>query len=339
MSGSPENPASVIFRLGHMGDVALATGVLARRHETTGETYAFITREANAPLLENHPAVTETVALSPEQMADWSATARDLARRFAGRTLVDLHAVLRSRILSLRWKGAVKRYPKFGLTRRLYDRTRLELFRKKLEATTVPQRYAMAWEDRPPPAGEVVPRLFPTEAERETAGLRLAGLPLAAPSAAPLAALHPYATHPAKQWPRASWLALIELLEKENIDWLVVGRSESPLAPGDPRDLTNVTGLRETCAILERADALATNDSGPMHLACGVGTPVTALFGPTARAWGFYPAGPRDTVLERALDCRPCSLHGARPCARGFECMASITPDEVLDAVRRSLAG
>ncbi|MBG0790866.1 MAG: glycosyltransferase family 9 protein [Desulfovibrionaceae bacterium] len=329
MTSTPGKPPTVVFRLGHMGDVALTTGVLARRHEAEADSFIFVTREANGPLLENHPAVAEVVALSSQQVKEWSRTAAALADEYRGRDLVDLHGTLRSRLLSLRWKGAVKRYPKFGLARRLYDRTRLDLFRKRLEATTVPQRYALAFEDAPPPARDVLPRIFLTDAERKAAAERLARFS----ADAPLVALHPYATHPAKEWPRDHWKALAGLLDAAGIGWFVVGRSNAPLMPGDPRDQTNATDLRETCGLLDRADRLVTGDSGPMHLACGVSTPVTALFGPTARAWGFYPAGPRDEVLEMDLDCRPCSLHGKKPCRKGFECMASLTPENVMQAV------
>ena len=335
MSGSTSKTPGVVFRLGHMGDVALTTGVLARWHETSGDTFIFITRESNAPLLENHPAITNIVGLSPEELRSWFATAGKLAGRFRNHPLIDLHGILRSRILALRWKGEVKRYPKFGLTRRLYDRTRLDAFRKKLETTTVPQRYAMALEAEPPPARAVVPRIFLTDAEQADAAARLSPIH----DHGPLVALHPYATHPAKEWPREHWTALIYRLEKEGINWFVVGRNETRLMEGDEHDLTNSTDLRRTCGLLERADLLVTGDSGPMHLACGVSTPVVALFGPTSKAWGFYPAGPEDLVLERALDCRPCSLHGAKPCDREFDCMASITPDTVMETVRRKLAG
>ena len=138
MSSTGTQAPAVVFRLGHMGDVALTTGVLARWHEATGDTFVFVTREGNAPLLDNHPAVAGVESLSPPQVKDWSATAASLAERYRGRTLVDLHGTLRSRILSLRWKGAVRRYPKFGCARRLYDLTRLDLFRRRLETTTVP---------------------------------------------------------------------------------------------------------------------------------------------------------------------------------------------------------
>ena len=135
----------VVFRLGHMGDVALTTGPLSYWHEKNGDTFIFITRSANAPLLDRHPAIKEIIALDDDMLkgAVWLKEAGQLARELKGYTLLDLHVTLRSRILSLRWKGPVHRYPKFGLTRRLYDKTRAERYRKMLEPTNVPQRYAM----------------------------------------------------------------------------------------------------------------------------------------------------------------------------------------------------
>ena len=335
MSATTAKHPSVVFRLGHMGDVALTTGVLAHWHEISGETFVFVTRESNLPLLENHPAVAQTIGLNHADLKDggWVKKTGELARQYSGHTLLDLHGSLRSRILGLRWKGKVRRYPKFGLTRRLFEQTRVGRLRTKLEALNVPQRYALAQDETAPAQKDLLPRIYLTDREQIDATALLALIR----GNKPLIGLHPYATHPAKQWPPKHWLSLIDLLEAARMDWFVVGRSTAPLKQGDARDLTNVTGLRETCGLLDQADLLVTGDSGPMHLACGVGTPVVALFGPTARAWGFYPAGPKDVVLERDLDCRPCSLHGAKACPSGFECMAGIAPETVLEAIRFTL--
>jgi ADP-heptose:LPS heptosyltransferase len=70
-----------------------------------------------------------------------------------------------------------------------------------------------------------------------------------------------------------------------------------------------------------------------MHLGTAVRTRTVGLFGPTTRHWGFFPSGKHDTVLESALPCRPCSLHGGRGCDRGVQCMRDITPDAVFHAV------
>lgn len=148
--------------------------------------------------------------------------------------------------------------------------------------------------------------------------------------------LHPYATHPRKAWPRGHWLALASFLDRASLPWLVVGKGQT-MFPGHPWDLTGNTTLRELCALLACGSVLVTGDSGPMHLAAAVGTPVLALFGPTTAEWGFYPEGENYTVLEKHMECRPCSLHGSGTSRCGGECMREITPDETFQALLRML--
>jgi heptosyltransferase II len=94
------------------------------------------------------------------------------------------------------------------------------------------------------------------------------------------------------------------------------------------------TSLRELIAVLARCDVFLTNDSGPMHIAVACHVPTVAIFGPTTKELGFFPYGPGHIVIEKNLACRPCGLHGARSCPLvHFECMKSITPDEVFGAV------
>ena len=87
---------------------------------------------------------------------------------------------------------------------------------------------------------------------------------------------------------------------------------------------------KDTAARLARCSRLVTNDSGLLHIAEAVGTPVLALFGPTVREFGYFPILARSLVLEKSLDCRPCSRNGKRPCHRGdLACLQDITPDAV----------
>jgi ADP-heptose:LPS heptosyltransferase len=87
-------------------------------------------------------------------------------------------------------------------------------------------------------------------------------------------------------------------------------------------------------AALARCRAVITGDTGLGHLAEAVGVPVLALFGPTVPAFGFAPWRPESRVLERPLACRPCSLHGEKPCRYGHrDCLAGLSPEEVLAAL------
>jgi ADP-heptose:LPS heptosyltransferase len=318
----------VVFRASAMGDVALTTGVLSWWHKTREMRFTVVTRAALAPLLAGHPAVDEVIAVTQDEIDGhaWWRKSRRIAADCAGMGFIDLHRSLRSLALTLRWEGPVRSYPKFGLTRRLYNLLRLGPLERRLLALNVPQRYALALDATPPPPHEVRPLIRLSELEVASARQHLAHLGLTRP----FVALHPFATHPDKAWPMGYWLSLIPLIERQGLDWIIIGKNPDHLeALDDPRNLTAKTALRETCAIIGQASALVTADSGPMHLATAVGTPVVALFGPTARVWGFYPSGPFDTVLEQNLSCRPCSLHGTTRCKNGRECLTAIEPEEV----------
>ncbi len=98
------------------------------------------------------------------------------------------------------------------------------------------------------------------------------------------------------------------------------------------------TPLRELIAAISQCRVFLTNDSGPMHIAVASRVPTVAIFGPTTRELGFFPYGPGHIVVEKNLDCRPCGLHGAKVCPLGhFQCMNTITPDEVFSAVSKQL--
>jgi ADP-heptose:LPS heptosyltransferase len=187
---------------------------------------------------------------------------------------------------------------------------------------------------------ELAPRLCLTDGERAWAKSFLANLTADAVQKSPVArvALHPYAAHASKAWPEEHWRALVRMLDERRIPWVLVGRG-AKLFPARAEDAAGATGLRESAALLAASSVLVTGDSGPMHLAAAVGTPVVGLFGPTVRAWGFYPTGRRDTVLEADLPCRPCSLHGKKACPRAVECLASLRPETVLAELVPYLSG
>jgi heptosyltransferase-2 len=96
-------------------------------------------------------------------------------------------------------------------------------------------------------------------------------------------------------------------------------------------------------ALLRRCRLLVANDSGPVHVATTVGTPVVAIFGPSNdRAWGPYPPDdPRHQVAREQLACAPCIHRGhAFGTPQGCPartCLAILEPDRVLAAAERAL--
>jgi len=97
-------------------------------------------------------------------------------------------------------------------------------------------------------------------------------------------------------------------------------------------NLAGRTTLRELACLFSLAEILITTDSGPMHLAAAMGTPVVALFGPTdPKRTGPYGEG--HWVIRQALPCSPCFL---KTCATR-RCMTEITVDRVFEAVQGQL--
>lgn len=180
------------------------------------------------------------------------------------------------------------------------------------------------------------PRLrIPAEAAAAAErALLSAGLP---PGDAPILLAPGAAFSWTKRWPPERWGILAALLARSGAKAaFVIGPGEQEIAAravghaGIPvpvlgADLDPV----ELAALLARARAVVSNDSGPMHLAAAVGTPVVAIFGPTDPG-RTGPSGVPSRVLDRYIFCSPCFL---KECPYRHECMTGIGPEEVLSAV------
>jgi heptosyltransferase-2 len=140
----------------------------------------------------------------------------------------------------------------------------------------------------------------------------------------------------AKRWPEASFAALARrLVGGDGVDVVLVGTADAaPLhariaaAAGVPlRSAAGATDLPQLAALLARARLLVSNDTGPMHLAAAVGTPVLALFGSTDPAvCGPLGAGPVRVLYDR-VTCSPC---WRRVCpVEGHPCLDPMAVDRV----------
>lgn len=190
------------------------------------------------------------------------------------------------------------------------------------------------------PLGLAMPRLVnvpfltvPTEAASRRQEL------LTPLSGAPYIVLFPGATIPEKRWPVEKYHELAAHLHSREISIVTVGgRGEVDDAAQIAARGVNIAGrttLAETAAIIEKAQAVITGDSGLLHVAYGLGTPTVSLFGPSNVA-KWAPRGERHLVLHHNLPCSPCSRFGYTPhCPSDTACMTAITVDEVAAAVLR----
>ncbi|MBK6910840.1 MAG: glycosyltransferase family 9 protein [bacterium] len=154
--------------------------------------------------------------------------------------------------------------------------------------------------------------------------------------------LCPGAKHFTKRWPVENWQELVSRLESSGWKITVCGSADEAdacrsIAGNHP--VVVGTALSDVGGLLARARAVVCHDSGLMHLATGVGTPVVALFGPTVEQFGFFPFRADALVVQQPLACRPCSAFGGNVCPkRHHDCMRQTTPDQVMSTLSQLLA-
>jgi len=158
----------------------------------------------------------------------------------------------------------------------------------------------------------------------------------------PYVVLHPGASVPARAWPPGHCAAAVDALTHAGWRVAVTGAaSEAELtarvAGRHGMDLGGTTTFAEMAALLAGAAAVVVGNTGPAHLAAGVGTPVVSLFAPTVPAIRWAPYGVEHILLGDQT--ASCADSRARLCpVPGHPCLTSVTPDDVVAAVAK-LAG
>lgn len=186
-------------------------------------------------------------------------------------------------------------------------------------------------------------RLVPREEDRDWAEKRLGGLGLL--DGRPLVGINPGAAYGlAKCWHPDRFAEVgRRLSEKRKAAALIFGRREEQdianeilksLGSGGV-NFAGETHLLQLASLLERCHLLVTNDTGTMHVASAVGTPVVAIFGSTDPVT-TGPWGDGHVVLRREVPCSPCLK---RVCPTDHRCMKLVTVDEVEEAVEKKLRG
>ena len=327
----------LIVKPSSLGDIihALPTVRILRRAFPQADI-AWLVNDNLAPILGGSPVVNRVIPFARRRFATWSGAAGlapfvTALRRERFDWAIDLQCLLRSSLLALA-SGARRRT---GLSdgregsRWFYTET----IHMPAEPTHAVDRYLML----PHQLGIAVDRVeFPLAPDPRGPG---------APREK-LIVINPGARWPSKRWPAGQFSALLDALAARWPDHrlaIMGGTDELPLAQTiasqtrtPPELLTGRTTLPELIALMRRARLMISNDSGPMHIAVAVGTPVVALFGPTdPRLTGPYPFGGPDHVLVRAeLDCAPCFKPGCKN-SPGLECMTRIGVEQVLAAAER----
>jgi len=171
----------------------------------------------------------------------------------------------------------------------------------------------------------------------------------------PIFGLNPGAEYgPAKRWPVEKFIAAAREIQKQtNCVWLIFdGKADAANqraadilsaelnfrqdAGSTFLNLAGKTSLRELMALLKICRVLLTNDTGPMHVAAALGTPVVVPFGSTSPelTGPGLPGDPRHRLLKSDAPCSPCFL---RECPIDFRCLNGISVERVVEAVIQTL--
>ncbi len=163
-------------------------------------------------------------------------------------------------------------------------------------------------------------------------------------ASSPVVVMHIGGGRPVKQWEPDRFAAVASrlvttrdatiVLTGSTADRVLIEQARRFLPDRGVIDASGDGSLLALAAILAEADLVVTGDTGPMHLAASVGTPIVAVFGPSDPR-RYAPRGPYDCVVRVDLPCAPCNrirLPPARCTGRTPDCLALLPADQVFDA-------
>jgi len=161
-------------------------------------------------------------------------------------------------------------------------------------------------------------------------------------------AIHPGASCPSKIWPTERFgQVCARLANLYNLKILLLGGPKEIhlvnkivaeyKGSGEILNLVGKTSVSQLASILKRCTLFISNDSGPVHIASALGTPVISIFGRkqaglSPKRWG--PLGKRDKYLHKDVGCLQCLAHN---CIKEFACLKAITVDDVVFAAESIL--
>ena len=330
----------LIIKLRYIGDVLLATPTVraikaARRPDVR---VTMLVNRGTEDVLSGNPDMDEIVILDKGSLAaQWRLIAGLRRRRFD--TVIDLTDGDRAAFLS--WISGAPVRIGFNDEHRWRGRCYTHVVQPAPGVRHRIDRDLEALKPLSIQAGSKDLQLWLTPEEANSADQLLDQLGVQRSQSIVL--LQPGARFWFKAWPPERFAELADRLTSQYGCQVLIGgsRQESDLAEqirqmakSRPIIMAGRTTIKQFAAIAKKSALFVGSDSGAMHIASAVGTPVVALFGPSSpREWG--PRGGPVEVLYKDLDCRSC-FHPT--CTRGEQnCMRLITVHEVFAAAQRLL--
>lgn len=332
-----------VARFSALGDVAMTAGPLyAACRQNPGTRFLMLTRPAYARLFVNPPQNLEVRGIDLHGRHQGMKGMWRLAAEIDTDVFVDLHDVIRTRVLgiSLRLRGA--RTVTFNKSR-LAKKMVVRHMPGKHTVTPTADRYAAAFavaglKMTPPPYGGIYAGKDPDPSLYAALGVPA--------KTGPWVGIAPFAAHPGKVYDPARMLQVAKALADDGCTLFLFGGGEKETSvlhawrdslPGAVCVAGSGIGMDAELALMAGLDTMVCMDSGNMHMAAMAGTPVVSVWGATHPATGFAPApcsrAPH-VLVQRDMACRPCSVFGNRRCTRGDMACMDIDPQAIADAVR-----
>jgi ADP-heptose:LPS heptosyltransferase len=333
----------LVIRNSAMGDVALTTPVLTgMRKQYPDVEIVLLTRQPFKPFFSSIRGLNLFFPDLNKRHKGFPGLVRlfkDINRQSEIDYVIDLHDVLRSRIL--RFFFRLTGVPVAVIDKGRSDKRRLISGKRKLPLKHSVERYcdvfAKAGFPLTPEKGQSIfpssEALFKTDSVITRHGDLNIGVA-------------PYARHKLKMWPVENMIRLLRLIseKRKSTFWLFGGNEESERmsvfqskVPGSVNMVGKLT-LDEELALMSRLDVMIVMDSSNMHMAALVGIKVISIWGGTDPMSGFgawmQPEGFSIRIPVDELTCRPCTVYGKGECKRGdFACMNWLTPEVVFSKI------
>lgn len=352
----------LIIRFSALGDVAMTVPVVysvARRYPDV--RFTVLSRPFARPLFED--LAPNVRFMAAEVKTDYRGVKglNKLYRRLVAKqftAVADLHAVLRSEYLRLRFRLGRYRVEHIDKHRRERRQLVANEGHKVLHPMPTPfQNYSNVFARLGYPVGDITFRSIFENAENTESNSKPTGnINLLPKAIGPKRSweqwigVAPFAAHEGKTYPPELMEQVVRQLTerypKARIFLFGRGRCEDELFDRWTQDFPQclhvgrcLESLYQELILMSHLDVMLSMDSANMHLASLTATPVVSVWGATHPAAGFMGYGQQATnIVSLDMPCRPCSIYGQKPCHRGdYQCMRGITPETIVNKINSVL--
>ncbi len=165
----------------------------------------------------------------------------------------------------------------------------------------------------------------------------------------PVVCIHPVSGNLLRTWPAKYFAELIDLIAAEfDVNFAVIGGEgdrkivdEMFTSVPMPSSATSLVGripLERLPHFLARCALFVGNNSGPQHIAAGLGIPTIGIHSGVIDSHEWAPIGPAAVAVRRDMTCSPCYFALPEQCSRGVACLNDLRPGDVLATCRKFLS-